>query len=57
MLLPTVRVQAPWHQAPEHERRMRRERLIQPTDPVPIAGMIRHASVTPGTGAQTPDAA
>ncbi|AHE58312.1 hypothetical protein EAKF1_ch0397 [Escherichia albertii KF1] len=50
-------MQAPWHQAPEHARRMRRKRLIQPTDPVPIAGMIRHASVTPSTGAQTPDAA
>ncbi|UJY38036.1 hypothetical protein FVA07_10435 [Escherichia coli] len=33
------------HQASAHERRMRRERLIQPTKPAPIVGMIRRASV------------
>ncbi|MFP1496176.1 hypothetical protein ACLB1Q_09475 [Escherichia coli] len=32
------------HQASVHDRRMRRERLIQPTKPAPIVGMISIAS-------------
>ncbi|PWD34478.1 hypothetical protein AP213_22985 [Escherichia coli] len=40
-----------------HDRRMRRKRLIQPTKPAPIVGMIRRASVASGISARTPDAA
>ncbi|EGE65058.1 hypothetical protein ECSTEC7V_1709 [Escherichia coli STEC_7v] len=44
-------------QASTHECRMRRDRLIQPTEPAPIVGMIRRASVASGINARTPDAA
>ncbi|KUH27108.1 hypothetical protein ARC91_16145 [Escherichia coli] len=40
------------HQASVHDRRMRRERLIQPTKPALIVGMIRRASVASGICAQ-----
>ncbi|AVE93189.1 hypothetical protein AM456_05495 [Escherichia coli] len=36
---------------------MRRDRLIQPTEPAPIVGMIRRASVASGINARTPDVA
>lgn len=42
------------HQASVHERRMRRERLILPTEPAPIVGMIRRASIASGISARTP---
>ncbi|OEN34457.1 hypothetical protein BHF46_13135 [Escherichia coli] len=42
------------HQASVHDRRMRRERLIQPTDPAPIVGIISSASATSGICAQMP---
>ncbi|ESD73982.1 hypothetical protein HMPREF1608_02031 [Escherichia coli 908525] len=42
------------HQASTHERRMRRDRLIQPTEPAPIVGMIRRASVASGICARMP---
>ncbi|EGO8451493.1 hypothetical protein EFK75_04410 [Escherichia coli] len=45
------------HKASTHERRMRRERLILPTKPAPIVGMIRRASVASGISALPPDAA
>ncbi|ROK55987.1 hypothetical protein BFD53_04080 [Escherichia coli] len=41
------------HQASTHERRMRRERLILPTEPAPIVGMIRRANVASGISART----
>ncbi|RZN52894.1 hypothetical protein D9736_10305 [Escherichia sp. E10V10] len=43
-------------QASAHERRMRRKRLIQPTEPAPIVGLIRCASIASGISARTPDA-
>ncbi|EOY7759362.1 hypothetical protein ACQEJQ_001654 [Escherichia coli] len=45
------------HLAPVHNRRMRRERLIQPTGERGFVGMIRRICVASGIGAQPPDAA
>ncbi|KHI45273.1 hypothetical protein PU31_07650 [Escherichia coli] len=42
------------HQASVHDRRMRRERLIQPTKPAPIVGIISIASAASGICAQMP---
>lgn len=42
------------HQASVHDGRMRRERLIQPTKPAPIVGMISIASAASGICAQMP---
>ncbi|EFO1630231.1 hypothetical protein DWG93_21365 [Escherichia coli] len=36
---------------------MRRERLIRPTDPAPIVGLIRCADIAAGIVRQLPDAA
>ncbi|MCV5058145.1 hypothetical protein OFM35_05370 [Escherichia coli] len=57
MMKKAVCFQQDSHQASTHERRMRRERLILPTEPAPIVGMIRRASVASGISARTPDTA